>query len=158
MEEPIHVHVKKGDGDGKVWLEPEIKPAYLIDFNQQEEKQILDIVRENKDLIIKKWNDYFNNKWDFDPIDKMIFEDGITITSVFFHKELDVMLILLSNRRIIERKISITKTLAHATEKQLQNFRISRTGIHWPELDEDLSLRGFLKEEMIKAVQAPAHL
>ena len=100
----------------------------------------------------------FNNKWDFDPIDKMIFEDGITITSVFFHKELDVMLILLSNRRIIERKISITKTLAHATEKQLQNFRISRTGIHWPELDEDLSLRGFLKEEMIKAVQAPAHL
>ena len=59
MEEPIHVHVKKGDGDGKVWLEPEIKPAYLIDFNQQEEKQILDIVRENKDLIIKKWNDYF---------------------------------------------------------------------------------------------------
>ena len=99
-----------------------------------------------------------DNKWDFDPIDKMIFEDGITITSVFFHKELDVMLILLSNRRIIERKISITKTLAQATDKQLQNFTISRTGIHWPELDEDLSLRGFLKEEMIKAVQAPARL
>ena len=58
-KEPIHVHVKKGDGDGKIWLEPEIKPAYLIDFNQQEENQILDIVKENKDLIINKWNEYF---------------------------------------------------------------------------------------------------
>jgi hypothetical protein len=100
-------------------------------------------------------NTSINQRWDFDPIDKMIFEDEIHIMSVFFHKDLDVMLILLSNRKIIERKISITKTLANATEQQLKNYTISRTGIHWDELDEDLSLRGFLKEEMIKAIQAP---
>ena len=88
----------------------------------------------------------------------MIFEDGIRITSVFFHKDLDVMVILLNNRKIIERKISITKALARATAKQLSKYTISRTGIHWPDLDEDLSLRGFLKEEMIKAVQSPTPL
>lgn len=96
-----------------------------------------------------------NNPWEFDPIDKMIFEEGIKIMSVYFHKDLDVMLILLSNRKILERKISITKRLAEATEEQLYKYEISRTGIHWPELDEDLSLRGFLKEEMLKAIQSP---
>lgn len=96
-----------------------------------------------------------NTRWNFDPIDRMIFEDSIKIVSVFFHKELDVMLILLNNRRILERKISSSKRLAKATESELQNYEVSRTGIHWPALDEDLSLRGFLKEEMLKAIQSP---
>ncbi len=96
-----------------------------------------------------------NQLWTFDPIDKMIFEDGIKIVSVFFHKELDVMLILLNNKKLLERKISQTQRLAQATESQLNQYELSRTGIHWPELDEDLSLRGFLKEEMRKAIQAP---
>lgn len=94
------------------------------------------------------------NCWDFDTIDKMIFEEGLKIVSVFFHKDMDVMLILLSNRKILERKISITARLAIATEQQLQNYQISRSGIHWLEIDEDLSLRGFLKEEMIKAIHS----
>ena len=96
-----------------------------------------------------------NQRWDFDPIDKMIFEDGVRIIAVYFHKDMDVMLILLNNRRIIERNISMTQALANASEKQLQNYTLSRTGIHWPDIDEDLSLRGFLKEEMINAISAP---
>lgn len=40
-----------------------------------------------------------------------------------------------------------------SVEAQLKNLTISRTGIHWPELDEDLSLRGFLKEEMLNAIK-----
>ncbi len=58
-KEPIHVHVKRGNGDGKIWLLPDPSPAYLIDFTAQEERQIMDIVVENKNLIIKKWNEYF---------------------------------------------------------------------------------------------------
>jgi hypothetical protein len=98
-----------------------------------------------------------NHSWNFDPIDKMIFEEGIKIVSVFFHKELDIMLILLNNRKLLERKISQTSKLALASEYELNQYELSRTGIHWPELDEDLSLRGFLKEEMWRAIQAPAH-
>jgi Protein of unknown function (DUF2442) len=95
------------------------------------------------------------SKWNLDPIDKMIFEEGIKIQSVYFHKELDVMLILLNNRKIIERRISITERLAKADDNQLQQYQLSRTGIHWPALDEDLSLRGFLKEEMLKSIRVP---
>ena len=59
-KDPIHVHVKKEDGDGKIWIMPELRTAYLLDFSLQEEKQIMEIVVENKNLIIEKWNEHFN--------------------------------------------------------------------------------------------------
>ncbi|MDP9004032.1 MAG: DUF2442 domain-containing protein [Verrucomicrobiota bacterium] len=38
-------------------------------------------------------------------------------------------------------------TLAKGTAKQLNNIEISPYGLHWPELDEDLSFRGLAKGE-----------
>ena len=57
--EPPHIHVKKGDGDGKIWLVPDVKVEYLIDFKAQEEKLIVEIVIENRQLLITKWNEFF---------------------------------------------------------------------------------------------------
>ena len=34
--------------------------------------------------------------------------------------------------------------LARGTEEQLSRIEISPFGVHWPELDEDLSIRGLL--------------
>jgi hypothetical protein len=34
--------------------------------------------------------------------------------------------------------------LLHASAKQRQKFSLSRAGIHWEELDEDISVAGFL--------------
>jgi len=41
----------------------------------------------------------------------------------------------------------ISKSLAAASEEELNNFKISPSGygIHWPLLDEDLSIPGLLK-------------
>ena len=58
-DEPPHVHVKKGDGDGKIWLLPEIKPEYFFKFKTQEEKEILKIIIEHKNTLISKWYEYF---------------------------------------------------------------------------------------------------
>lgn len=43
-------------------------------------------------------------------------------------------------------------SLANATDAQLRNYRIigDGEGIHWPDLDEDLSARGILKELAMK--------
>lgn len=35
--------------------------------------------------------------------------------------------------------------LANATKKQREHFTLSPFGIHWPELDEDLSFEGLIK-------------
>jgi hypothetical protein len=34
--------------------------------------------------------------------------------------------------------------LTHGTAKERENYEISGLGIHWPELDEDISIRGLL--------------
>ena len=41
--------------------------------------------------------------------------------------------------------VSGNPRLAHGTPGQLNNIQISPFGLHWPDLDEDLSLEGLLK-------------
>ena len=93
------------------------------------------------------------NKERFDPIDKMIFEEGLRIQRLFFDKELDLMLIVLNNKKVIKESISKYKLLRDATSPELEAYELSRTGVHWSALDEDLSLRGFLKTAMLSSVR-----
>jgi hypothetical protein len=59
--EPIHIHVKKGGGEAKFWLEPELKAAYLLGFKAQEEKEMIRLVIEHQELFKTKWHEYFGN-------------------------------------------------------------------------------------------------
>ena len=45
--EPIHVHVSKGESNGKIWLEPSLAIAYMHDFNSSEIKVVLEVVNEH---------------------------------------------------------------------------------------------------------------
>ena len=53
---------------------------------------------------------------------------------------------LLEDGREITVPIAWYPRLAKATKEQLNNFKIigRGSGIHWEELDEDLSIRGFI--------------
>ncbi|PKL45694.1 MAG: DUF2442 domain-containing protein [Candidatus Riflebacteria bacterium HGW-Riflebacteria-1] len=42
----------------------------------------------------------------------------------------------------IKFPVSHNRRLASGTEEQLNNIEISPYGLHWPELDEDLSFKG----------------
>ncbi len=55
--------------------------------------------------------------------------------------------IFLEDGRVLRVSTQDYPRLSHATEKQLQNYRwIGKgLGINWPDLDEDLSIEGFLK-------------
>lgn len=59
-EEPIHVHVEKGNANGKIWLEPSIRIEYLIGFNNSEQKDIVEVVQTHSEEFKKKWNEYFS--------------------------------------------------------------------------------------------------
>jgi len=52
-------------------------------------------------------------------------------------------------RGTVEIRFAITASarLARGTEEQLKNIEVSPFGLHWPDLDEDLSFKGLLKGE-----------
>jgi len=57
--EPPHIHVRKGGGVAKIWLQPKFVIDYHFNFKEQELKKAVKLAYENKDLLIKKWNEYF---------------------------------------------------------------------------------------------------
>ena len=49
--------------------------------------------------------------------------------------------------------------LAHATDDQRRDFYLSFSGIHWPQIDEDLSFEGmFLDNHLIDSATATVSL
>jgi hypothetical protein len=85
------------------------------------------------------------NKRATDPIDQLIFEEGLRIKSLWIDKALDMIIVLLNNKKLL-------KSLTNASPSQLADFENDGTGIHWPQLDEDISLRWFLKYELSRIV------
>jgi Protein of unknown function (DUF2442) len=87
-----------------------------------------------------------------DPLDKLIFEYGLRIKRLFFDSELDLMLVLLTNGRVLNLKLSGFKRLQSARPEQLHDYVLEHDGIgvHWPSLDEDLSVRGFIKQAALE--------
>ncbi len=56
---PKHVHVEKENRTAKFELDP-IRLIKSKRFNASELKQIRNLVEENIELLIKKWDEYFN--------------------------------------------------------------------------------------------------
>ena len=92
--------------------------------------------------------DKIKDKRSTDPLDQLIFEGGLRIKSIWFDQDLDLIIVLLNNKKVIQRSLSSFSRLENASLMQLQNHENDGIGIHWPELDEDLSLRGFLKYKL----------
>ena len=96
----------------------------------------------------------------FDSIEKIIFDEGLRILSIEVKPELDTMFVYLNNDRVFKVRISLYARLAAAGADDLNQFRLiaNGTGIHWPELDEDLSLKGFLREFLRQEVMREKEL
>lgn len=69
----------------------------------------------------------------------------------------DSLSVGLRDGRVISVPLAWYPRLLHATSKQRQNWKISGGGygIHWPELDEDLSTEGLLRGA--PAPKTPVH-
>jgi hypothetical protein len=86
----------------------------------------------------------------YDALEALIFEEGLRIQEITFHKDLDLMLIVLNTKAVLRQKISSYPSLKNAAVDMLQQYELiaGGTGVHWPLLDEDLSLKGFLRDEL----------
>lgn len=60
--EPPHIHVEGNGGLAKfVWNGLEFEPAEKHGIKANDFKKIKSVIDENADIIIKRWNEYFNN-------------------------------------------------------------------------------------------------
>jgi len=59
--EPPHIHIRGGGRDAKIWLEPEVSIAESYGFNPRELSNILRVVMENRDLLLREWHDRFSD-------------------------------------------------------------------------------------------------
>jgi hypothetical protein len=57
--EPVHIHVSKGDAEAKYWITPNLEEVYAYGFKSKERKEIKILVKNNADKIIEKWNEFF---------------------------------------------------------------------------------------------------
>lgn len=91
----------------------------------------------------------------FDAIESLIVKDGLRIEALDFHPEQDMMLVILNTKVVLNQSLSSYSLLKSADKSQLLKYRLiaGGTGVHWPDLDEDLSLKGFLESELRKVVK-----
>jgi hypothetical protein len=90
----------------------------------------------------------------YDALENLIYQESLRIQAINIHQELDLMVVVLNTKAILRQKISAYPKLQGATQQQLLHYEFigNGTGIHWPEIDEDLSLKGFLQDELRNVV------
>jgi len=82
--------------------------------------------------------------------------EGIKISSLKLSPANDKLLIHMNNNLTFITPIKNYKGLKNATAKRLKNYRLigDGIGIHWPDLNEDLSLKGFLQEFLRQKIKS----
>ncbi len=57
--EPPHIHVEQAERFAKFWLSP-VSFVKSRGFRSDELSEIQQIIEENQDLLVEKWNEYFS--------------------------------------------------------------------------------------------------
>ena len=99
------------------------------------------------------------NKKATDPFDVLIIEKGLRAVDLRVYKTLDLMVVVLNNRKALEIKLSDYLKLKKASEKELMNWKLlyGGEGFEWEALNYDLSLKGFLKKAAIYSLHNEKH-
>jgi Protein of unknown function (DUF2442) len=93
----------------------------------------------------------------FNSIENLISTAKIKIVAVDVHPELNKFIVLLNTGITIIQSIEKYKLLKGQSKEDLLTIEIiaNGTGIHWPNLDEDLSLKGLLLAHLMANILPP---
>ena len=58
--EPPHIHIRKAGQEAKFWLNP-IRLAHLGRFKPSDLRRMNEILEENQEYILERWNEQFNS-------------------------------------------------------------------------------------------------
>ncbi len=124
---PIHVHVRKGGGEAIFDVEDAVELRESFGLKIRELTRAQELAEENRTLSLRSGMNTLA-----DRAKKAIYRDG--------H-----ILIEMDSGVEVRFPASRNPRLAKGTPNQLNNIEISPFGLHWPDLDEDLSFRGLLE-------------
>jgi len=57
--EPVHVHVRSGEGEAKFWLRPTVLLDNSNGFDARTLRELAEAVEQNAALIERAWNEHF---------------------------------------------------------------------------------------------------
>ena len=58
--EPLHVHVRLGSSEAKLWLEPQVRVGSSFGFDASTLRELVEVAQGNRALIERTWHEYFS--------------------------------------------------------------------------------------------------
>jgi Domain of unknown function (DUF4160) len=55
----VHVHVRAGGNEAKLWLRPQVRAAESYGFDAGTLRELVEVAQANSELIERAWHDYF---------------------------------------------------------------------------------------------------
>ena len=113
---------------GKFWLDP-VQLERSGGFGRSETRRIASILERYQAFLLESWREYFSREVGVPEVERVIVTD-------------DALTAELSDGRTISVPLDWYPRLAHATPQERDNWELigPGEGIHWPDLDEDISV------------------
>lgn len=131
-DEPLHVHVERDDKIAKFWLDP-IRLQSATGFSRAEMGRIQKLIGEHRTELVEAW-------MSISAVEVAVPNaENATITD-------DTLSVDLSDGRTISVPLAWFPRLLHATLKERRHWRLigKGHGIHWEDIDEEISVEGLL--------------
>ncbi len=132
LGQPPHVHVWRGNRVAKFWLDP-VRLERSGGIGRSEIRRIERSLERHQKLLIESWHEYSNQEVPAPEAERVIVtEDALTAE--------------LSDGRTITVPLDWYPRLVHGTPEERDNWELigPGEGIHWPDLDEDISVQGLI--------------
>jgi Domain of unknown function (DUF4160) len=55
----VRVHVRSAEGEGKLWLDPQVQIAVSHGFDAGTLRELVDVAANHRETIERAWHDYF---------------------------------------------------------------------------------------------------
>ena len=128
--EPIHVHVTKGDAEARFVLEPEIELTNSSGFKPHELAIAEKIVGDNREYVIEHLKLVLKKTNTLSTVKKLWFESE----RIYIERDGD---------EVQSQPLRFFPRLRRATDKQRSEWTESYSGLHWEDIDEDISFESF---------------
>src|SRR5262245_51926180 len=132
-EEPPHVHVERDDCEAKLWLDP-IRLVRNHGFGGKVINRIRELVERHQHHLLESRMRSSGNK-------------NLSAQATRVGVSEDTLSVDLADGRTIAAPLAWYPRLCHATAEERNSWRLiaGGRGIHWPALDEDISVLNLLE-------------